>query len=96
MALATIILDKGGGRPQLPKQKTFRLRQNGEWRHPQIPPENGSGTGLILLLDGEVGPTPAGPDEHSQTGILTSGLRPHSRLPGLASAKPVAVGVCSP
>src|SRR5881409_2670726 len=32
-------------------------------------------------------------DEHRQTGILTSGLRPHSRLPGLASAKPVAVGV---
>jgi len=61
MAVATIILDNGGGRPQPPKQKTFRLRQNGEWRHPQIPPENGSGTGLILLLDGEVGPAPAGP-----------------------------------
>jgi hypothetical protein len=35
-------------------------------------------------------------DEHSQTGILTSGLRPRSRLPGPAGAEPVAVGVCSP
>ena len=32
-------------------------------------------------------------DEHSQTGILTSGLQPYSRLPG---ARPVAVGICSP
>jgi len=35
-------------------------------------------------------------DEHSQTGILTSGIRPRSRLPGPARAEPVAVGVCSP
>ena len=48
--------------------------------------------GLILLFDGEVGPN-AGQasrlsrikshDEHSQTDILTSGLEPRSRLPGL-------------
>jgi len=41
-------------------------------------------------------PHPRDRDEHRQTGILTSGFQPHSRLPGLASAKPVAVGVCSP
>jgi hypothetical protein len=34
--------------------------------------------GLILLFDGEVDPAPAGPDEHSQTGILTSAS---NRLP---------------
>jgi len=48
--------------------------------------------GLILLFDGEVGLN-AGQafrlsriesrDEHRQTDILTSGLEPHSRLPGL-------------
>ena len=35
----------------------------------------------------------SGHDEHSQTGILTWGLQPRSRLPG---SWPVAVGVCSP
>jgi len=53
--------------------------------------------GLILLFDGEVWRNTTLPlrvesapdcianhDEHSQTGILTSGLEPHSRLPGPA------------
>ena len=58
--------------------------------------------GLILLFDGEVWrnttlpfrvPTRrpdciANHDEHSQTGILTSGLEPHSRLPGLVDQWP--------
>ena len=35
-------------------------------------------------------------DEHNRTGILTSGLRPRSRLPSPVNAEPVAVGVCSP
>ena len=48
--------------------------------------------GLILLFDGEVGPNEAqayrlsrdeGHDEHRQTDILTPGLEPRSRLPGL-------------
>ena len=39
--------------------------------------------GLILLFDGEVDPAERNHDEHSQTGILTSGLKPRSRLPGL-------------
>jgi hypothetical protein len=48
--------------------------------------------GLILLFDGEVSrwegqarrqPRSNGHDEHRQTDILTSGLEPHSRLPGL-------------
>ena len=48
--------------------------------------------GLILLFDGEVGPNAAqafrlsrieGRDEHRQADILTSGLEPYSRLPGL-------------
>ena len=51
--------------------------------------------GLILLFDGEVGPRvgqafrlPAleSHDEHRQTDILTWGLEPHSRLPGLYEA----------
>jgi len=37
--------------------------------------------GLILLFDGEVGPALRDHDEHSQAGILTSGLSPLSRLP---------------
>jgi len=50
------------------------------------------GTGLILLLDGEVEQsarprTYAGRatarDEHSRNGILTRGFRPYFRLPGL-------------
>jgi hypothetical protein len=41
-------------------------------------------------------PHPRDRDEHSQTDILTSGLRPRSRLPGPRNAEPVAVGVCSP
>ena len=39
--------------------------------------------GLILLFDGEVDPAERNHDEHSQTGILTSGSKPRSRLPGL-------------
>jgi hypothetical protein len=48
--------------------------------------------GLILLFDGEVGPNAGqayylcrleGHDEHRQADILTSGLEPRSRLPGL-------------
>jgi hypothetical protein len=48
--------------------------------------------GLILLFDGEVGreegearchPRSNGHDKHRQTDILTSGLKPRSRLPGL-------------
>jgi hypothetical protein len=48
--------------------------------------------GLILLFDGEVGLKAAqasclsrleSHDEHRQTDILTSGLKPHSRLPDL-------------
>ena len=48
--------------------------------------------GLILLFDGEVGlkAKPAAcltrnesRDEHRQVDILTPGLEPHSRLPGL-------------
>ena len=48
--------------------------------------------GLILLFDGEVGLNVGqaarlshieSHDEHRQTDILTSGLEPHSRLPGL-------------
>ena len=39
--------------------------------------------GLILLFDGEVGPARQDHDEHSRTGILTWGLKPRSRLPGL-------------
>ncbi|MDB6063954.1 MAG: hypothetical protein JWR26_162 [Pedosphaera sp.] len=39
-------------------------------------------TGLILLFDGEVAAYER-PDERRQTGILTSGLEPRSRLPGL-------------
>src|SRR5438445_12852987 len=37
--------------------------------------------GLILLFDGEVGPT-GDHDEHNQADILTSGFEPRSRLPG--------------
>ena len=47
-------------------------------------------TGPILLFDGEVGPNNRRPacsleshDEHNQTDILTSGMKPRSRLPGL-------------
>ena len=36
--------------------------------------------GLILLFDGEVGPT-WNHDEHNQADILTSGFEPRSRLP---------------
>ena len=48
--------------------------------------------GLILLFDGEVGPQSStgirlfrmeSHDEHRQTDILTSGVKPYSRLPGL-------------
>jgi len=48
--------------------------------------------GLILLFDGEVGLNARqasrlshinSHDEHRPTDILTSGLKPHSRLPGL-------------
>jgi len=48
--------------------------------------------GLILLFDGEVGPCAKqasclsrnkSRDEHRQVDILTSGLEPYSRLPGL-------------
>jgi len=51
-----------------------------------------SRAGLILLFDGEVGLRSKtgillfrdeGHDEHHQTDILTSGLSPRSRLPGL-------------
>jgi hypothetical protein len=38
--------------------------------------------GPILLFDGEVTPKKSESDERSQTGILTSGLSPRSRLPG--------------
>jgi len=51
--------------------------------------------GLILLFDGEVGPAKRDHDEHSQTGILTSGLNLTPAFPA-CFRKPVAVGVCSP
>ena len=47
-------------------------------------------------LDGEVGPALRDRDEHNQADILTSGLKPHSRLPGSAVAEPVALGVRNP
>ena len=46
-------------------------------------PHTRNRAGLILLFDGEVDPAERNHDEHSQTGILTSGLEPRSRLPGL-------------
>ena len=51
----------------------------------RILPKTVRQAGLILLFDGEVDPALAGPDEHSQTGILTSAS---NRLP----AFPIRVG----
>ena len=56
----------------------------------------GRRTGLILLFVGEVARrTRDGPDEHTQTGILTSGLNLAPAFPN-RFRDPVALGVCSP
>ena len=56
----------------------------------RVPAKTVRGPGLILLFDGEVSSARAWSyDEHSRTGILTSNLNPHSRLPG---PRPVAPG----
>ena len=64
------------------KTKTFTPGKSENEGTQRTPSRTRARAGLILLFDGEVGPAKRDHDEHNQADILTSGLKPRSRLPG--------------
>ena len=96
MAIATIIVGNCGCRPRYRNKKPSDSAKTENEGILKFLPNTVQELASSFSLTEKLVPHRRDHDEHGQTGILTSGLQPRSRLPGPASAEPVAVGVCSP